>query len=155
MIPSPAQAFHVSGLSKAKGKGNVLVSSPKPALSSGVFHIDMNVSFDPEKDIYPAGTLSIQTDLGDGNKGIFIASTFELINAFAKQDPIIYLTGQCKSNVVPAACSDSCRYWVMIVNNTRNNHRTPDIVGFCIHDCNGNRVAYGTSLYGNTDATAN
>jgi hypothetical protein len=136
-------AFHVSGLSKAKGKGDVFIASRKDAASSGVFHIEIDVHF-VAGDNYPAGTLLIKTDMNDGAKGVFIASTIELINSYGKVNPTIYLTGQCKADAAAAAPLRGCRYWVMVANNTRDNNGTPDIVGFCIHDRNGNRVAYGT-----------
>jgi hypothetical protein len=140
-------AFHVLGLSKAKGKGDAFTFNDRDATSSRVFHIDMDVSFDPATDDYPAGTLSIQTDMNDGAKGIFIASTIELINSYyGKQDPTIYLTGQCKSTAHPTAPIDGCRYWLMVVNDTKDNNRTRNIVGFCIQDRNGNRIAYGAGL---------
>jgi hypothetical protein len=134
-------AFHVSGLSKAKGQGEVFISCHKESGSSHIFHLDMNVHFDPAVDNCPAGMLSIQTEMSNGAKGIFIASTFELINSYGRQDPTIYLTGMCKSDLYTG-----CRYWVMVVNNKKNNHRSPDIVGFCIHDSSGNRIAYGAGL---------
>ncbi|MEO5889033.1 MAG: hypothetical protein ABIQ31_02215 [Ferruginibacter sp.] len=145
MTATSIPPFHVLGLSKAKGNGNLFVSNKGQAVTSGIFHIDMNVHFDPAVDSYPAGTLSIQTDLGDGGKGIFKASTIEFLNSYNKHDPTIYLTGQCQPDE-GTATADICRYWVMVVNNTKNNHRSPDIVGFCIQDGNGKRIAYGSGF---------
>ncbi|MDN3656213.1 hypothetical protein QWZ08_11280 [Ferruginibacter paludis] len=150
-------AFHASGFSRAKGKGDVFIDSRKDAASSGIFHIEIDVHFDPAgADNYPAGSLLIKTDMNDGAKGVFIASSIELINSYGKLNPTIYLTGQCKSDAAAAAPLRGCRYWVMVANNSRENKGTPDIVGFCIHDRNGNRVAYGTGpLKGDIDVAPN
>ena len=157
MSATSIPAFHVSGVSKAKGKGDVFIDSRKDAVSSGIFHIEIDVHFDPAgADNYPGGSLSIKTDMSDGAKGVFIASTFELINSYGKHNPTIYLTGQCKSDAASTAPLRGCRYWVMVANNTKDNKGTPDIVGFCIHDRNGNRIAYGTGpLKGDIDVAPN
>jgi hypothetical protein len=149
-------AFHVSGVSRAKGKGDVFISSRKDLTSSGIFHIEIDAHF-VAADNYPAGTLSIKTDMSDGAKGVFIASTIELINSYGKHNPTIYLTGQCKSDATGTTVPlHGCRYWVMVANNSRDDKGTPDIAGFCIHDHNGTRVAYGTGpLKGDIEVAPN
>jgi hypothetical protein len=143
-------AFHVSGLSKAKGKGDVFIASRKDVSSSGIFQIEIDVHFDPATDNYPTGTLTIKTELNDGIKGSFFASTIELTNSYGEANPTIYLTGQCKSDTLTRAPLHGCRYWVMVADNSKNNDGTADVVGFCVHDRNGNRIAYGTGpLKGN------
>ena len=149
-------AFHVSGSSKAKGKGDVFIASRKDAGSTGIFHIEISVHFDPAADDYPTGTLTIKTDMSDSVKGSFTASTIELINSYGQDNPTIYLTGRCKSDTLTRAPLHGCRYWVMIANNTKDGKGTEDIAGFCIHDRNGNRMAYGTgALKGNIEVAPN
>ncbi len=155
-MPTSIPAFHVSGLSKAKGKGDVFIASRVDAGAAGIFHIEINVRFDPAADEYPTGTLFIKTDMSDSVKGSFTASTIELINSYGKHNPTIYLTGQCKSDTLTRAPLHGCRYWVMIANNTKDGNGTPDTVGFCIHDRNGNQMAYGNGpLKGNIDVAPN
>ena len=156
MSATSIPAFHVSSPSKAKGRGDVFIASRQDAASSGVFHIEIDVHFDPAgADNFPAGTISIKTDMNDGAKGIFIATTFELINTYGKVNPTIYVTGQCKADAA-ATSLHGCRYWVMVADNTRDNNGTSDVVGFCIHDRNGNRIAYGTGpLKGNIEVAPN
>src|SRR5258705_12778252 len=120
-------AFHVSGFSRAKGKGDVFIASRKDAGSTGIFHIEINVHFDPAADDYPAGTLTIKTDMSDSVKGSFIASTIELINSYGLDNPTIYLTGQCKSDTLTRAPLHGCRYWVMVTSNTKEDKGTADI----------------------------
>jgi hypothetical protein len=44
----------------------------------------------------------------------------------------------------------------MVASNTKEDKGTADIAGFCIHDRNGNRMAYGTGLLkGNIEAAPN
>ncbi|MEO5685697.1 MAG: hypothetical protein ABIQ88_23820 [Chitinophagaceae bacterium] len=150
-------AFHVSGISKAKGSGDVFIASRQQAGDSGIFHIEINVHFDPATDNYPAGALSIKSDLSDGIKGTFTASSIELINSFGKHNPTIFLTGQCKSDTFTRAPLHGCRFWVMVASNTnKEGEGTPDIASFCIHDRNGNRIAYGTGpLKGNIEVAPN
>ena len=143
-------AFHLSGPASAKGKGDVFIASRRDGGGTGLFHIELNVHFDPAADDYPAGTLTIKTELSDGVKGSFFASSIELINSYGEENPTIFLTGQCKSDTFTRAPLHGCRYWVMVANNTKDGHETPDVVSFCIHDRNGNRMAYGTGpLKGN------
>jgi len=135
-------AFHVSDLSKAKGQGDIFIQSRKDAASSGVFTVQLDVHFDPAVDEYPVGNLMIRVDLSDGSKGTFKATTIELINSYGKHNPTIYLTGRCADDVQPDA--KGCRYWVVIANNkSATAQATADVVGFAIHDRNGNRIAYG------------
>jgi len=135
-------AFHVSDLTKAKGAGEVFIQSRKDATSSGVYSMQLDVRFDPAVDEYPQGSLVIRADLSDSAKGIFKASSIELINSYGKHNPTVYLTGRCDDTVQPDA--KGCRFWVMIANNkSANQQGTPDIAGFAIHDRTGNRIAYG------------
>lgn len=135
-------AFHVSTRSAAKGSGTVFIASRQDAVSSGKFSIKIDMHFDPAVDPYPVGLLSIKTDLSDSADGTYDATSIELVNSYGKHNPTIYLTGQCKTSVTSAV---GCRYWVMIANNkSATQQGTPDIVGFVIHDRNGNRIAYGT-----------
>jgi hypothetical protein len=137
-------AFHVSDFSKVKGGGDIFIQSRADAVSSGVFTVKISAQFDPAADDYPAGSLTIKTDLSDSVKALFKASSIELINSYGKHNPTVYLTGRCTAESGDAP--KGCRYWIMIANNKKANDPkgTPDIVGFAIHDRNGNRVAYGT-----------
>ena len=139
-------AFHVSGLSNAKGKEHLLTPNRKPNAFSGIFHLDMDVHFDPAVDHIPAGTLSIQTNMVNGEKSIFIATSIELINSHGKHNPTVYLSGICRQVATTTSVLEGCRYWLMVTKNTRNSNRTLDVIGFCIHDQSGNRIAYGANL---------
>jgi hypothetical protein len=145
MSSTSIPAFHVSDISKARGSGNVFIESRKDAASSGTFSVDLNVHFDPAADNYPAGSFVIKVDLSDSAKGAFKATSIELINSYGKHNPTVYLTGRCDAETA-GSVPKGCRYWLMIANNKKANdpQGTPDIVGFAIHDHNGNRVAYGT-----------
>lgn len=136
-------AFHVSDISKAKGTGDVFIQSRKDAAHAGVFTVNLDVHFDPATDLYPAGTLTIRVDLTDSAKGVFVATSIDLINSYGKHNPTVYLTGRCNDDVQPDA--KGCRYWVMIASNTNAAQQgTPDVAGFAVHDNQGNRIAYGT-----------
>lgn len=136
-------AFHASDPSKAKGAGEIFIQSRKDVSSSGVFSVRLDVHFDPAVDLYPTGSLLINVNLTDGAKGVFRATSIELINSYGKHNPTVYLTGRCDDEIQPDA--KGCRYWLMIANNKKANEQgTPDVVGFAIHDRNGNRIAYGT-----------
>jgi hypothetical protein len=135
-------AFHESDKSLAKGEGEVFIQSRKDALSAGTFSVSLSVHFDPAVDIYPAGSISIKVNMSDGAKGLFRATTIDLINSYGKHNPTIYITGRCDNDAQPNA--KGCYYWIEIANNKRPNEEgTPDIVGFAIHDRNGQRIAYG------------
>jgi len=134
--------FHESDKSLAKGEGEVFIQSRKDAVSAGTFDIALSVHFDPAVDLYPVGTISIKVNMSDGSKGIFRATTIDLINSYGKHNPTIFITGRCDNDAQPA--EKGCYYWVEIANNNRPNEKgTPDIVGFAIHDRNGQRIAYG------------
>ena len=140
-------AFHVSDLSKVEGSGDVFIDSRKDAVSSGVFGVRLAVHFDPVVDDYPVGTLQIKVDLSDSAKGIFKATSIELINSYGKHNPTVYLTGRCLPEASTGTVQPKgCRFWLMIANNKSGTtaQGTPDIVGFAIHDRSGNRIAYGT-----------
>ena len=136
-------AFHVSDLTKGKGAGEVFILSRKDAASSGIFTVQLDVRFDPAVDEYPVGSLMIKADLSDGAKGIFRATSIELINSYGKHNPTLCMTGRCADDAQPDA--KGCRYWFTVTNNKQANapQGTPDVVGFVIHDRNGNRIAYG------------
>ena len=136
-------AFHVSDSGKAKGSGEIFIQTRVDAASTGIFTVKLSVQFDPATDEYPTGSVHIKTDLSDSAKGVFDATSIELINSYGKHNPTIYLTGRCKCDISPSA--KGCRFWLMIANNKMANQQgTPDIVGFAIHDRNGDRIAYGT-----------
>lgn len=140
-------ALHVSDLSKVEGSGDVFINSRRDAVSSGIFVVKLAVHFDPAVDDYPAGALQIKVDLSDSAKGIFTATSVELINSYGKHNPTVYLTGRCLAEASAGIVQPKgCRYWLMIANNKNSatEQGTPDIVGFAIHDRNGNRIAYGT-----------
>lgn len=144
MATTSIPAFHVSTKSAAKGEASVHIVSRQDAVSSGTFTINLNVQYDPAVNNYPTGTLAIKCDMSDSTDGVYTATSVELINSYGKHNPTIYLTGQCKADTA-APVPLGCRYWVMIANNKQANaNGTPDIVGFVIHDRNGNRIAYGT-----------
>ena len=150
MSTTSIPAFHVSDISKASGGGEIFIQSRKDAASAGTFKIKLDVHFDPAVDLYPGGTVIITTNLSDSAKGTFKSTSIELINSYGKHNPTIYLTGRCDDEVKPDV--KGCRFWLMIANNKeRNVAGTPDIVGFAIHDNNGNRIASGTGpLKGDT-----
>ena len=137
-------AFHVSDISKVEGRGEVFIQS-RTGGATGTFSMVVNAHFDPATDDYPTGMLSIKVDLSDGAKGVFKATSLELINSYGKHNPTVYITGRCADDIQPNA--KGCRFWVIIVDNrggqTAPNAGTPDIIGFAIHDNNGNRIAYG------------
>ena len=139
-------AFHVSDLSKVKGKGDIFIQSRKDATHTGVFTVSLEVHFDPAVDLYPVivGAFTIRVDLTDSAKGVFVVTTVDLINSFGKYNPTVYLTGRCNDDIQPDA--KGCRYWLMIANNKKSDDTqgTADVVGFAVHDNQGNRVAYGT-----------
>ncbi|MBC7875141.1 MAG: hypothetical protein H7Y01_14150 [Ferruginibacter sp.] len=141
-------ALHNSSKSAAEGSAKISIPRRSDALHSGVFTIKGGVSFDPPSTPYPTGAFRIQADLSDSLKATFTTTSVELINAFGKHTPSIFLTGRCNVRVSEAVKRPpvGCRYWIMIVNNKKegNEKDTPDIVSFAITDCNGNRVAYGT-----------
>lgn len=142
-------AFAVSDKSRAEGGGQVFIAS-RTGGATGTFDIRVNVHFDPAVDEYPVGSVFIKADLSDSMKGSFNATSVELVNSYGKHNPTIYITGQCKGDiVVGAAPIKGLRYWVMIADNRGQQTATapsgtPDVVGFAIHDRNGNRIAYGT-----------
>ncbi|HKB45744.1 MAG TPA: hypothetical protein VKC90_15205 [Chitinophagaceae bacterium] len=139
-------ALHPSSKSKVKGGAVVFISRRKDIAHTGEFEIKISVAFDPLTMDYPAGTISIKTNLSDSAKGVFTATSIEIINSFGKHTPTIFLTGRCTLKLSEdIARPKGCRYWLMIADNRGVEGRgTPDIVGFAIHDRVGNRVAYGT-----------
>ena len=136
-------AFHASDKSRARGDGEIFIQSRQDAASAGVFRVRLDVTFDPTVNDYPTGNVVIRVDLSDGAKGTFSSTSIELVNSHGKHNPTIYLTGRCSDAVQPDA--KGCRYWLMVANNkTASQQATPDVVGFVIHDRNGDRIAYGT-----------
>lgn len=134
-------AFHVSDISKVTGDGKVFIASRGDALHSGIFTIKVDVHFDPSTDAFPTGNITIVTDLSDSQNGTYKATSVDLINSYGKHNPTVFMTGRLKEDVT----ADGCRYWLMIANNKNaGGGGTPDIVGFAIHDKNGQRVSYGT-----------
>ena len=139
-------AFHVSDMSKVDGRGEVFIASRVDAASAGVFSLKVAVHFDPMVDDYPIGTLAIKVDLSDALKATFTSTSVELIDSYGKHNPTVYLTGRCNADTAAgAAAVKGLRYWLLIADNRRANDEqgTPDIVGFAVHDRNGDRVAYG------------
>jgi hypothetical protein len=136
-------AFHVSTKSKVKGSARVFISARKQGALSGTFSLKISVNFDPAVNDYPNGVFTLKTDLSDGTNTGFEATSIELINSFGKHTPTIFLTGRCKSENGELK---GLRYWLMVANNKKINDQntTPDIIGFAIHDRNGNRINYGT-----------
>ena len=139
-------ALHISSKSQAKGGAVAFISKRKDAAHSGEYEIKISVNFDPTTMDYPAGSLSIKTNLSDSVKGLFTATSIDLINSFGKHTPTIYLTGRCSLRLLEdIARPVGCRYWLMIADNRGVEGKgTPDIIGFAIQDRLGNRVAYGT-----------
>lgn len=139
--------LHTSTISKAKGSGEVIISGRKDTINSGLFSFKIAVKFNSIVDNYPKGSLEITTDLTDSLKGVFTATSIEMLNLFGKHNPSIFLTGRC--DVKPSEHSKiakGCKFWVIISGHRSadENGRTPDIIGFEVHDRNGNRIAYGT-----------
>ena len=138
-------ALHVSTISKVKGSAKIFIQSRKDVAHSGVFSIELAVSFDPAVDDYPGGTLVIKADLSDSAVATFSATSVELINAFGKHNPTVVLPGSCKLEMNAGTVPKGCRYCVIIASNKLASATgTPDVVGFVINDRSGNRVAYGT-----------
>jgi hypothetical protein len=141
-------ALHNSSRSGAKGSAIISIPRRADAAHAGKFTIKGAVSFDPSVDPYPTGAFRIQADLSDSLKATFSTTSVELINSFGKHTPSIFLTGRCNVRVNEEVKQPpvGCRYWIMIVDNKKENNEkdTPDIVSFAITDNNGNRVAYGT-----------
>jgi hypothetical protein len=147
-------AFHVSDKSQVKGQGEVFIQSRKDAAHAGTFIVELSVQFDPAVDEYPTGNIMIRVDMSDSAKGVFIASSVELINSYGKHNPTVYITGRCRDDINPDA--KGCRYWLEIANNrsqplSATVPGTPDIVGFAVHDNLGNRIAYGCGPLRNGD----
>lgn len=136
-------AFAVSDQTELKGKGEVFIKTRQDGLHTGTFIIEGSVQFNPGGgDAYPTGSLVIKSDLNDSLKGTFISSSIELVNSYGRANPTFFITGRCKSDAEKNPIG--CRFWVVIANNSsETNRETPDIVGFAIHDHNGNRIAYG------------
>jgi hypothetical protein len=140
-------AFHVSDASKVEGSGEVFISSRTGGGLSGVFAIKVSAKFDPAVDDYPNGSLQIKTDLSDSVNSVFTATSIELINSYGRHNPTVYLTGRCSADSpAGAAPLKGLRYWLMVADNKQATapQGTPDVVGFAIHDRNGNRISYGT-----------
>ena len=139
-------AFHVSDASKVEGSGDVFISSRTGGSVSGIYSVRLSVSFDPGTDDYPSGSLQIKTDLSDSLNSVYKATSIELINSYGKHNPTVYLTGRCSADLpAGAAPVKGLRYWLMVADNKQDSaaQGTPDVVGFAIHDRNGNRVSYG------------
>lgn len=155
MISIPS--LHVSTKSKADGAATIFISSRQDATHSGEFDVRISVNFDLPIAEFPAGSLTLRTNLTDSVKANFTATTFDLINSFGKHNPAVYITGRCRVDLLEhVELPKGCRYWIMIANNKTPNaptNATPDIVGFAIHDRFGNRVAYGTGPVRNGDLT--
>jgi hypothetical protein len=139
--------FHVSDRSKISGGGKVpLLPHRKDASHSGVFTVELGVSFDPAVNDYPTGTVKIDVDLSDSFKGTAQSTSIEQVNSFGKHTPTSVITGRCKVGLAETGTAPvGCRFWMLIANNKKPSESgTPDIVGFVIYDRNGSRVAYGT-----------
>lgn len=137
-------AFHVSDISRVLGQGEVYIQSRDDAATTGTFRVEVNVTFNPAVDDYPTGTVIIRADMSDSARGLFQATSIELVNSYGTVNPTIFMTGRCIDDINPDA--RGCRYWLMIANNRTPAGPapgTPDIVGFAVHDRNGNRIAYG------------
>ena len=146
-MPTSIPAFHASDLTQVDGSGDVFIASRKDAVSAGVFTVRVSAHFDPAVDDYPIGTLQIRTDLSDSVDATYSATSIELMNSFGKHNPTAFLTGRCTANSPAVAAQHrGLRYWLMVANNQAATVApgTPDVVGFVIHDRDGNRVAYGT-----------
>lgn len=95
-------AFHVSDKSRARGVGEIFIQSRRDAVSSGKFAVRLEVKFDPALDLYPFGSLVINTALSDGARGSFTATSIELINSYRKHSPTGYnITGRCNNAIQP------------------------------------------------------
>jgi hypothetical protein len=145
-------AFHVSDVSRVSGSGEVFIASRQDAASSGNFIIKLSVAFNPALNDYPFGSVFIKTDMSDGAKTSFEATSIELINSYGKHNPTVYITGTCKAG--SPLNQKGLRFWMMLANNKQANaNGTPDVVGFVIHDNLGSRIAYGTGPMKNGDIT--
>jgi hypothetical protein len=139
--------LHASTVSRAKGSGKVIISRRKDTVNSGLFSFKLAVKFDSVIDNYPKGSLEITTDLTDSLKGVFTATSIEMINSFGKHNPSIFLTGRCDvKSSEQLEIPKGCKYWVILSGHKKANDNggSPDIIGFEVHDRNGNLIAYGT-----------
>jgi hypothetical protein len=145
-------AFHVPDASKVAGSGEVFIASRQDAASSGNFAIKLSVTFDQAANDYPAGSVFIKTDMSDGAKTSFDATSIDMVNSYGKHNPTVYITGRCKAGM--PLNQKGLRFWLMIANNKQANAGgTADVVGFVIHDNLGNRIAYGTGPLKSGDIT--
>jgi len=154
-MPTSVPAFQLTDLSKVEGAGEVYSASRRDAGSTGVFSVKLALHFDPAADSDPTGTLSIKSDLSDGEHGVFTATSIALINAYGKDNPTVYLTGQAAGEPAAGTAAQGLRYWLLIANNrgAADTQGTPYAVGFAVHDRNDNRVAYGTGPLRSGDFT--
>lgn len=138
--------FHASNKCAIKGKGEAYINSMADSHSSGIFIVKADLSFDPDTNDYPEGSVLIDVDLSDSLKGIYKATSIEHISAYGKHTPTSYVTGRCKIETSITDLPKGLRFWLMIANNKSgtNNNGTPDIVGFAILDSKGKRIAHGT-----------
>lgn len=135
-------AFDTSNKTQVKGEGKVFIDSRSGGGLSGIFKINIDVSFGPAFNDYPIGNLTISTDLSDSANSVFTTESIEQINSHGKHNPTVILTGTIKENLQNIK---GCRYWLLIANNkTSDNHQKTDVVSFGINDNKGNTVAYGT-----------
>ncbi|MBN8787998.1 MAG: hypothetical protein J0I84_12990 [Terrimonas sp.] len=143
MIAIPA--FHAASKGSAKGGAKVYISSRTDSSSSGIFTVKVSAVFDPATNDYPTGTVLIDVNLSDSTKGAYKSTSIELINAYGRSTPTIYITGKCKISTQERTTPTGLRFWLMITDNKTEarSNGTPDIIAFTIHDRAGNRIAYG------------
>jgi len=121
----------------------VIIRRRKDLNHAGQFTVRGILQFNPLVDDYPSGTLTIEVDLSDSAKGVFVVKTVEQLDTTGKATPTTYATGRCSADVDAKVVG--CRYWLMLVDNKRpTEQETPDVISFLIFDRNGKRVAYGT-----------
>ncbi len=135
--------LHTSNKTAVKVSAQVFIQRRKTGSLTGVFGVKGALAFDPATNTYPAGTLTITTDLSDSVNGVFVATSVEQLDTTGRATPTAYATGRCKADIGDKGLG--CRYWIMFADNKQaKDERTPDVISFLVYDRNGKRVAYGT-----------
>jgi hypothetical protein len=145
--------LHTSNKTKAQVGAEVFIARRQSAGNSGVFKVKGALSFDPSTDAYPSATsLTINVDLSDSAKGVFLVKTVEQLDTMGKHTPMLFATGRCNADA--DGQPQGCRYWLMLVDNKSvSEPQTPDVIGFVVYDRGGKRIAYGTGPVTKGDVT--
>jgi hypothetical protein len=110
---------------------------------------------------YPVGNFSI-TNLSMNDsavEGTISSTTVDELTSAGGSTPTAYVSGRCKVTndlsqaQAVATTLSGCRYWLMVVDNTKAGveNSTPDVVSFLALNGLGQRIAYGTGLVSEGD----